>query len=92
MSMCIECKMCHFSYGQWRPQCPACGHKTPPPVFNDALSTAMREPRRRAPRERRQTAKTVCAFCRVRGARDSCTTCGVLIHSTCRRLHEAAHP
>lgn len=90
MSMLIECKMCHHTYGGWRAQCSACGHPTPRvEPMNTPRVAAPRAPRtERAPRT---PAKTSCAFCRVRGAKDTCATCGALIHSTCRTLHDATH-
>ena len=95
MSMLVICKMCGFEFGAWRPQCTGCGHPTPrqtPPRVNDALGRALRAPRAPKKKREKKLAATACAFCRVRGAKESCATCGARVHGTCRVLHqEAAH-
>lgn len=98
-SICMECPMCHNVYGKFRAQCPACGNPTPEqPRFN-APRVEAPSVRRRKERKLREgivanvearTSKTVCVFCKSRGAKQTCPTCGGLIHGGCRTLHECA--
>ncbi len=92
MSMLIECKMCHHTYGAWRPQCTACGHKTPrqEPINTPRLIERKRREKREVTKRVKELCATACAFCRVRGAKEKCRTCGSLVHSTCRILHHDA--
>lgn len=91
MSMLTHCKMCHHEYGAWRPQCTACGTPTPRPEPLNTPRVEKRIQREVATRVKRVCA-TMCAFCLCRGAHDKCDTCGALIHSFCRHLHnDAAH-
>lgn len=99
MSICIHCAVCGHFYGAFRPRCEACGNKTPSNAIaklEDAArlkrieaggNTRATKRERKAREVQASNAKTLCVFCRARGARRWCRGCDGLIHPTCATLH-----
>jgi hypothetical protein len=87
LTMTVICKTCDNQYGAWRPHCPVCRTATPKKAHEEATPRVRREVTRRVKEYVVRESKTLCVFCRQRGAKQRCTHCNELIHGTCVGLH-----
>ena len=93
----LICGTCSNQYGRWRPQCPACGTRTPMRDYAQPLKAGTLQKKKvfRVTHRReivlgRKLRLSACIVCRRAGAKVMCPHCDERIHKGCLSLHHDA--